>query len=39
MNKQELSRMVAEILQTMQTEPMVKGSDYKPRDPGPQPEG
>ena len=30
--------MVAEILQTMQTEPMVKGSDYKPRDPGPQPE-
>ena len=38
MNKQELSRMVAEILQTMQPEPMVKGSDYKPSDPGPQPE-
>ena len=30
--------MVAEILQTMQPEPMVKGSDYKPSDPGPQPE-
>ena len=38
MNKQELERMVAEILQTMQPEPQVKGSDYKPRDPGPQPE-
>ena len=36
MNKQELSAMVAEILQTMGTEPMVKGSDYKPADPGPQ---
>ena len=36
MNKKELSEMVAEILQTMQPEPMVKGSDYKPRDPGPQ---
>ena len=35
MNKEELSRMVAEILQTM---PAVKGSEYKPRDPGPQPE-
>ena len=32
MNKQELSRMVAEILQTM---PQVKGSEYKPTDPGP----
>ena len=29
--------MVAEILQTMGKEPMVKGSDYKPTDPGPQP--
>ena len=29
--------MVAEILQSMGTEPMVKGSDYKPTDPGPQP--
>ena len=35
MNKQELSAMVAEILQNM--EPMVKGSDYKPTTPGPQP--
>ena len=37
MNKQELSAMVAEILQGMGKEPMVKGSDYKPRDPGPEP--
>ncbi len=37
MNKQELSAMVAEILQSMGTEPMVKGSDYKPTSPGPQP--
>ena len=37
MNKQELSAMVAEILRSMEPEPMVKGSDYKPRDPGPQP--
>ena len=37
MNKEELSRMVAELLQTMGTEPMVKASDYKPTDPGPQP--
>ena len=29
--------MVAEILQTMGKEPMVKGSDYKPTDLGPQP--
>ena len=36
MNKQELSRMVAEILQSMGNEPMVKASDYKPTDPGPQ---
>ena len=36
MNKQELSRMVAEILQSMGTEPMVKASDYKPATPGPQ---
>ena len=36
MNKQELSAMVAEILQTMGKEPMVKGSDYKPTSPGPQ---
>jgi len=35
MNKQELTAMVAEILGQM--EPMVKGSDYRPADPGPQP--
>ena len=37
MNKQELSAMVAEILQSMGPEPMVKASEYKPSDPGPQP--
>ena len=37
MNKQELAAMVAEILGSMDEEPMVKGSDYRPRDPGPQP--
>ena len=37
MNKQELSAMVEEILRSMGNEPMVKGSDYKPTDPGPQP--
>lgn len=37
MNKEELSAMVAEILRTMQPEPMVKGSDYHPTSPGPQP--
>ena len=37
MNKQELSAMVEEILQAMGKEPMVKSSDYKPTDPGPQP--
>ena len=36
MNKQELSAMVAEILKTMGEEPMVKGSDYRPENPGPQ---
>ena len=36
MNKQELSAMVAEILKTMGTEPMVKGSDYRPENPGPE---
>ena len=29
--------MVEEILRSMGKEPMVKGSDYKPTDPGPQP--
>ena len=37
MNKQELSALIAELLQTMGQEPMVKGSDYKPTNPGPQP--
>ena len=37
MNKQELSAMVAEILQSIGREPMVKGSDYRPANPGPQP--
>ena len=37
MNKEELSKLVAELLQNMGTEPMVKASDYKPTDPGPQP--
>ena len=36
MNKQELAAMVAEILGSMHQEPMVKGSEYKPTDPGPQ---
>lgn len=36
MNKQELAAMVAQILETMGPEPMVKGSDYRPRDPGPE---
>ena len=35
MDKKELAAMVAQILSTM--EPMVKGSDYKPTVPGPQP--
>ena len=37
MNKQELSSLVAEILRTMDLpEPQVKGSDYKPANPGPE---
>ena len=36
MNKEELARMVAELLQNMKPEPMVKGSDYKPDNSGPQ---
>ena len=36
MNKTELSAMVAELLKDLAPEPTVKGSDYKPRDPGPQ---
>ena len=34
MNKEELTAMVAEILAGMGREPTVKGSDYKPADPG-----
>ncbi len=37
MNKEELAQLVAELLQNMGPEPMVKGSDYKPENPGPQP--
>ena len=37
-NKQELAAMVAQILETLQPEPMVKGSDYRPSTPEPQPE-
>ena len=36
MNKQEIAALVAEILGSMETEPMVKGSTYKPADPGPE---
>ena len=36
MNKQELAAMVTELLQTIDIEPMVKGSDYKSADPGPE---
>ena len=36
MNKQELAAMVAEILGSMDVEPMVKGSDYRPTSPGPE---
>lgn len=36
MNKQELSAMVAEILQSMGHSPMVKGGEYHPTNPGPE---
>ena len=36
MNKQELTAMVAEILGQIGVEPMVKGSEYKPTNPGPE---
>ncbi len=39
MNKEELSALVAELLQNMDPEPAVKGSDYKPADPGPEQTG
>jgi len=38
MNKQELTNLVSEILSQMNGEqPQVKGSEYKPANPGPQP--
>ena len=38
MKKEEITAMVAQILGEMNLrEPMVKGSDYKPANPGPQP--
>ena len=38
MNKQELTNLITEILTQMHPDqPQVKGSDYKPADPGPQP--
>ena len=36
MNKQELSALVAQLLQDMGDAPAVKAGAYKPRDPGPQ---
>ena len=36
MNKQELSAMIAEILESMEPEPMVKASEYRPANPGPE---
>ena len=36
MNKEELAQIVAQLLQDMAKEPMVKASEYKPTDPGPQ---
>ena len=37
MNKEELSAIISEILAGMGKEPMVKGSEYKPTKPDPQP--
>ena len=36
MNKQEIADLVAQILGSMDVEPMVKGSTYKPSSPGPE---
>ena len=36
MNKQELTAIVAEILGSLGQEPMVKASDYRPENPGPE---
>ena len=38
MNKQELSALVEEILRGLPQSPQVKGGEYKPHTPGPQPE-
>ena len=38
MNKEELTALVAQIMGQIGPEPMVKGSDYKPTEPGPEPE-
>ena len=38
MNKQELSALVADILASLPQAPQVKGGEYKPHTPGPQPE-
>ena len=35
MNKEELTALVAQLLAELPKEPMVKGSDYKPTEPGP----
>ena len=35
MNKEELTALVAQIVGEIASEPMVKGSDYKPTNPGP----
>ena len=36
MKKEDVAKLVREILQTMGKEPQVKGSDYKPETPGPE---
>ena len=36
MNKQELTALITELLQGMHQQPQVKGSDYKPAEPGPE---
>ena len=36
MNKQELAAMVAELLRDPEVAPMVKASDYRPANPGPE---
>lgn len=36
MNKEELTALVAQLLSEMPKEPMVKGSEYKPTQPGPE---